>query len=338
MKMGKNKIKILGLLVLIIACFSFSQARQNAGGNRRNIYVFCTNPEAIKDELTNIFEKKIFTTQMEKIFNLEPANIDEIQKYEYYHNHIFIITKMEYSPLKSFLNKLFDEKILEDKFSKKAAIFYRDDLFADNQRSIFILGENYDEINKILKNNSAKVYDIFNSLDWERTRNAVYFKGLNDDEIDELEDNAPFMIDVPETYWQYKKKFTKKYNFISWWLRTPDRVISVFWIPKGKKNVSKDLILDMRKFVANKFFDEDVIIEENLKYDKTTFANIDCGRIVSNWRNDKYVIGGCFRSYSFYNKEQETLYLIDLYIMAPGKRKEPLLRQLETIGASFRFR
>ena len=58
------------------------------------------------------------------------------------------------------------------------------------------------------------------------------------------------------------------------------------------------------------------------------------------WQNDRETrpAGGPFRSYGFYDLNTQRLYLVDMAVFAPGKKKLPYLRQLDVMAQTFKTR
>ncbi len=119
----------------------------------------------------------------------------------------------------------------------------------------------------------------------------------------------------------------------------PTRVLGIFWVDRETPPTlaDEDELFDMRAKYVWKRYDKD-----QMDRDKTVFAPARMGRYDSirmsgYWFNDEQVMGGYYETYFIFDDRQELLWAVDLLVLAPGKPKHPLVRELRALAETFRI-
>ncbi|HMB68882.1 MAG TPA: DUF4837 family protein [bacterium] len=126
-------------------------------------------------------------------------------------------------------------------------------------------------------------------------------------------------------------------RFVRVWHDAPVMQMFVAW-EDGRVDRSPQEWMEHRDALVRDFYDGDEVVQtwSQAKTGPSPFG--PAGVVLDGlWENDRYVIGGPFRSWAFYCREDDRTYLIDYSVYAPDRPKLPLLRVLEAVGRTLRF-
>ena len=120
----------------------------------------------------------------------------------------------------------------------------------------------------------------------------------------------------------------------------PQRWISVYYEPsEDPYELSKAWMLERRAEISDPYYDGDYVTDKiDLTVREVDFCGFPAIQLTGVWQNDSKSrpAGGPFRSYGFYDSNAQRLYLVDIAVFAPGKKKLPYLRQLDVMARTFR--
>lgn len=186
-----------------------------------------------------------------------------------------------------------------------------------------------------LLNQSEEIYKKFEDYHFKRLERILY-SGDEQIEAEEfLSKEYGWKVRIPYSYQIVQR--SKQSNFV-WIKRTePSRSLFIFRIPGEESMITEDWIHCIRDSIATVYFDGDSISIQDTYTLQTEFNGISAMKMVGIWQNHQQIIGGPFRTYTFYDKDSGYIYLIDISVVAPGKRKKPYLDQLEVIASTFKF-
>lgn len=125
-------------------------------------------------------------------------------------------------------------------------------------------------------------------------------------------------------------------QFVRLWHDAPVMQLFVSW-EDGKVERTPDEWLKRRDRLVHDYYQGDEVVRPwSVTSTGTTPFGPPGVHLKGLWENDKYVIGGPFRSWAFWCPEDDRTYLIDYSVYAPDRPKLPLLRVLEAVGRTFR--
>jgi len=135
--------------------------------------------------------------------------------------------------------------------------------------------------------------------------------------------------------WMIDDRFAGE-NFVRVWRDAPVAQLFVSW-EAGHVERSPEEWLKRRDELVRRFYDGDEVVFSwsETKAGKSPFGP-DGVKLEGLWENDRYVIGGPFRSWAFYCPQDDRTYLVDDSVYAPDRSKQGLLRTLEAVGRTFR--
>lgn len=287
--------------------------------------------EAIK--LKHLLEKDVLTVQWEKSFEVEVI-IFSGKREDLSHKNIIILDYL--SPKSRLEGKI--KAVAGNDFARlkngEKTFVTKFDLWATGQVVMVITALTKNDLDLLIDRESDRIFDLVESRVQARLDRALFYPGEQKDVSERLRANYGWTLRLPTGY-EVNEKFAKD-GVIKILKDQPARMITVWALPASQSR-SIDW-LDLKRRLAWEYWDEDAIVEENLKIQDGKLGSRTATVISGRWENKKYTIGGIFETYCFECKECRYYYLIDLAVFAPGLAKLPLLRELRAIASTFTCR
>lgn len=119
----------------------------------------------------------------------------------------------------------------------------------------------------------------------------------------------------------------------------PTRILGVFWNDRGAPltMADEDEMFAIREDYVFKRYDSEKMDRDRVKFEPVRLGRYDCIRMSGYWYNEEEVMGGYFETYFIYDNRAELLWSVDLLVLAPGKPKHPMVRELRALAETFRL-
>jgi hypothetical protein len=201
--------------------------------------------------------------------------------------------------------------------------------------AIFLSSANKKQLLQNLTNYSERIYTEMEKYHFQRLNKIMYSDNEQYDVENYLASTFGWKIRIPYEFQVVKK--SDDYNFI-WIKRTdPSRSIFVYRMKGDSALINEEWLIDKRNELATKYYEGDSVDTEDTYALYTRLSKFSALKLVGVWQNHQQILGGPFRTYAFYDSKNSYIYLIDISVVAPGKRKKPYLDQLEVIARTFQF-
>jgi len=113
----------------------------------------------------------------------------------------------------------------------------------------------------------------------------------------------------------------------------PARFVLVHWMPAAEAPSSPEALLELRDRLGRIYYDGDYVLKERSGAEAGSLDGEPATLLQGIWQNDKYVIGGPFRSFGF--RRGDRYFLIDVSVFNPPGAKLPYLREVLAIARTF---
>jgi hypothetical protein len=120
----------------------------------------------------------------------------------------------------------------------------------------------------------------------------------------------------------------------------PTRILGVFWSERASAPTlaDQDELFSIRADYVWKRYDKDQMDRDRVVFESAKLGTNDAIRMSGYWFNDEQVMGGYYETYFVFDPRVELLWAVDLLVLAPGKPKHPLARELRALAETFRTR
>jgi hypothetical protein len=329
---------IFQIIIFLLTLFYTScDLKKQSIGDFDLIHVFADSSiyKKVSPALEQVFDQYIYTPRAEKSFYLQWEPIEKLSIYQFQKNLLFIGLFNQEDPASIYVMKMLSSEVQKTILDGGIFHIFQQDLFAKNQLSIILFAPN---ITQLMENIERFGDDIFKKLEeyhFKRLEKNMFSIEEQKDVENYLADNFGWKIKVQ---YEYKLvKHTEDGSFV--WLRKirPDRNIFVYRFKTSGFDDSENMLYDVRDSLTTLYFEGDSIVREDSYSIQTEFSAYPALKVLGVWKNKKYLIGGPFRMYTFFDHNSNFQYFIDISVVAPDKRKKPYLDELEVIANSFQF-
>jgi hypothetical protein len=119
----------------------------------------------------------------------------------------------------------------------------------------------------------------------------------------------------------------------------PTRILGVFWVDRKDPPTmgDEDELFAIRAGYVWERYDNDEMDRSRVVFEPARMGSYDSIRMSGYWYNDEQVIGGYYETYFIHDERADMLWAVDLLVLAPGKLKHPLVRELRALAETFRI-
>ncbi|MDP8268846.1 MAG: DUF4837 family protein [Candidatus Tenebribacter davisii] len=350
MKNSYTMIIIAGIcLLLIMGCSSEDNIHKTKSksidihkpmswGHKQTVYVFADDNvwKYASGHLKQTLERDQFTTENEKVFVVKRVPIGNLENFYKFNNLIFFCNLESNDDVSSYIKEIMGEKVKAEVKKNKVAMYAKDNVWANDQFVLFILGDNEHDLltfNILQLNNT---FDLFKEKLFDRIRGQLYKTPVYSDNRFEA---FPWELKLPKKYVLYKNDTAN--NFISFIARLrnkPDRYIAVYFQEISKEDFNRDWLRDSRRRLIWKYYDEDEFFDRDVKLGKYSLAEHKGWFLSGRWQNKKFAVGGAFQSFAFYDEVNGKAYLVDNSVYYPSGEKLEALYELEIISNTLKLK
>ena len=335
--MLKRVLHNLILISLIQILHSGCDYEPSSFGDFEKIYVFADSTlyDQVKPELGLTFDQFVYTPHSERSFYLDLQPLSMLETYQTRRNLLFIGLLNGRDEVSKFVTQALSENVQSTIRSGKVFEIFKSDLFATDQEVMFFTATDIANLKKNLSDRKDIIFNRLNTSYFQRLEKAMFLQGEQLEVEDYLAGQYGWKIRVQYDYEIVKE--TDDNRFI-WFRRlNPDRCLFIYRFPYKNFDDEGRWIFQIRDSLTKVYFEGDSIDREDTYIQYINFHGMDAKKLIGVWQNRKYYIGGPFRTYAFADQDKKYMYLIDISVTAPGRRKKPYLDQLEVLANSFQF-
>ena len=329
-------IRTISIFIVIIFSIACDFKKQSVG-EFDIIYLFADSSlyNKVSPVIEQTFDQYVYTPRAEKSFYLQCEPLEKLNVYKMHKNLMFIGLFNGEDAVSLYLMKMLSSDVQYKLLDGNVFHILQEDLFAKDQMAIILFAPN---ITQLIENIRLYSDDIFNQAEqyhFKRLEKNMFLIGQQKDLENYLSENFNWKVRI-----QYEYKIviqSEDGNFV--WLRKlqPDRNFFVYRYPAAAFNDSEDYLFNLRDSLTTQYFEGDSIVREDTDILETKFNGYKALKLKGVFKNTKYLIGGPFRSYTFFDDSSQYQYIIDISVVAPAKRKKPYLDELEVIANSFQL-
>jgi len=295
-----------------------------------------TDWEALQGSLRGACEHVVRTPQIEKTFSLKYVQKKDFDRYTGF-RYLILTGTLE---SKGKIGKL-TQKVISDPEIKKGVekgkyyVFVENDQWARDQLMAVVVGKDIPTLREKIEANANFLYAIFDTDFNRRLKKEMFDRGERKKIEKHLISSYGWNLRIQHDYF-LAQEFPKE-GFL-WFRRMyPERWIFVRWIDGGDTTLlNPKWVIGERNRIGSKYYGGDRVADKYFFSYRSTFLGRIAQITSGLWENDAKIAGGPFKNYTFYDPLSRRVYMIDLAVFAPGRKKMPFLRQLEVIAHSFK--
>jgi len=338
-------VKRILLLLCIMIILSCSTGKEDSSSNRKtdirkpmswghqqSIYIFADSKiwRYAKKPLKESLERVQFTTENETYFTTEYIDFSKLEQFYKFNNLIFFCNISSDDEVSKYVKSIMGEKVTEEIEENTIGIYPQYNLWASDQQIIFLLGNNEENLLKLNILQADRIFNLFKDKLYERIGIKLYKYKTHPSN---LFAGYPWKIELPKTYMIYKED--RDNNFNSYLARNrdkPDRFIAVYYEKIEKELMTRDWLKEKRASLVWNYYDEDEFKDRDIRIENHDIGDHKGWKLSGRWQNMKFLVGGAFQSFAFYDDLNGRAYLIDNSVYFPEGYKLTSLMELEIIS------
>jgi hypothetical protein len=332
-----RKVFCRSILLMLLIGGSGCIEKSDSIGDGTDIYVIADSADwaFLEPTMIEIFQREILTPQPELVFNLiqvSPANFSQHAK----RKNLILAGALEAEG--SVVSKVGLSAEVKQRVAEGTAfVFPKHDQWSKNQLLVVLVSNTLPELQQKMIENREFLHDLFEEKLIDETVREMYGR-LEQVKVEkELLERFGWSVRVQHDYMINIERPQDRFVMLRRSLPGRERWLFVHWIDNGDSSViTPEWATGTRNRLTEKFYEGDRIHPKYTKIDTVDFLGRRALKLEGLWENEVKIIGGPFRSYSFYDAASQRVYMIDLAVLYPGGKKEPFLRQLDVMAHTFK--
>jgi hypothetical protein len=225
---------------------------------------------------------------------------------------------------------------VEQVLHQGARILKKSDRPAANQFTLVVTAPDADALRAAIDARGDEINGILEESCRERLRRHL-LKRRNEKITADLSRKYGFEVQVPTVYRILSDESDPPGVEII--REPPTRILGVFWTDRGTAPTiaEEDELFSIRAAYVWKRYDKDEMDRDRVIFEPARLGRYDAIRMSGYWYNDEQVIGGYYETYFIFDERADLLWAVDLLVLAPGKPKHPLVRELRALAETIRF-
>ncbi|MBM3320977.1 MAG: DUF4837 family protein [Candidatus Eisenbacteria bacterium] len=334
-----NRVRfLLALSLLHAGMISVSCERlMPALGSYDEIHVIADRrpSEEVMKPLRETFEIPFETVQEETLFHLNPVASKDLAEVDSRKNYLVLVDLSERGPAFHLAQKTLGAAPLDEAGrSGKASYLFVDNAIARYQTHAFLIAERASAFPQAARANGRAIRDGFLQSNRRRILEFLLFRGENLTLARTIHERFGWTIQMPAPFEESAEHVDA--GFFSMKMDRPGRLLFVYWADGCENLPDTSRVVALRDSLGMLYYDEDYVERSRTTAFMGTFQGRPAVRVHGLWQNEKYTIGGPFRSIAFRDENRGRLYLLDYAVYAPGIAKKYYLWELESVIETFR--
>ena len=317
--------------LLLLSC---GHLPEGVGSNHEVMVMIDENQwPRFRGALQEVFEKKVFTAQEERVFTVRRGRPEEFDFYKKWKNLILLATFDHPGPTAELMEQFLSAEAREKVAGGEAYLFVRKNVWAQGQEVFFLAAQTEEELTERLAENSDHLFELMEAALNAKITGIIYEQGRQPELERRLFEDYGWTLRIPEGYSVVKELPAERFVWIR--RQQPQRWIFVHWESSPDVAFTAQECIRWRDRVGEKFYEGDRVVPDYVAAEEMAFAGRRALKIAGIWENKELLVGGPFRTYCFYDQDAGRRYMVDAAVHAAGTEKEPYLRQVDLIIGTF---
>jgi len=277
-----------------------------------------------------------YYVDVEETFRVTPVKASEMEDFPAYKNIVICGVLDSSSDVGQLIIRSIGEAGVERVWQEGARILKKEDEPVHNQLTVVVTATDGDALRGAIAERGGEVRNILEDSCRQRLRRHL-LKRRNESVAADLYKQYGFHVEVPSLYRLLKYKSVPP--GIELIREPPTRILGVFWADRdtAPTMADEDELFALRADYVWKRYDEDEMDKDRVVFEPARLGAYDAIRMSGYWYNDASVMGGYYETYFVFDPQAELLWAVDLLVLAPGKPKHPLVRELRALAETFSY-
>ncbi|MGD8414989.1 MAG: DUF4837 family protein [Candidatus Latescibacterota bacterium] len=287
--------------------------------------------------VTPLVAKEIdYYTDTELEFKITPIKASEMDDYPAFKNILLCGELSSTTTVGQTIIDMIGNAGVDQVRNDGAAILKKQDRPVKNQFTLIVTAVDRESLADLIARRGGELAPNLEAGARERLRRHL-LKRSKPELTQRLYNEFGFRVQIPSLYRMLSDE--PKPPGVELIREPPTRILGVFWAQRDNPPTmgDKEELFDMRATYVWERYDKDQMDPERLVFEPARLGPYDCIRMSGYWYNDEEVLGGYYETYFIYDERVDLLWAVDLLVLAPGKPKHPLVRELRALAETFRI-
>jgi hypothetical protein len=330
--------RLFSVFTVIIALSSACDYKNDSYGNFDEIVVIADSALYLKvrPQVEQIFDRYIYTPHVERSFLLNYQAYERLGIFQMRRNLLFLALLDAEDPVSKYISNVLSKEVKDAIRSGRIFQIFHRDFFASDQMAMILCAENASDLEEKMKNQADAIYTKLEEYHFERLAKIMFLRAEQTLLEEYFANTMGWEMRIQHDYFVAQESSDK--NFV-WFRRLkPDRSLFVYRQKASSLPEGEEWLIHLRDSITTQYFEGDSVETSDTYILRITFNDRPALKMIGVWQNHQLLVGGPFRTFAFHDPNKNYIYLIDIQVVAPGKRKKPFLDQLEVMARSFRIR
>lgn len=277
-----------------------------------------------------------YYTDTELAFRVTSIEATEVDDYPAFKNILLCGVLSSTTTVGQTIIDMIGDSGVEQVRSEGALILKKQDRPVKNQFTLVVTAVDRESLLGLIERRGGEVVPILEEGARVRLRRHL-LKRKNTELSDQLYQDFGFRVQIPTLYRLLSDE--SEPSGVELIREPPTRILGVFWTDRDEAPTmaDEDELFDSRADYVWKRYDKDQMDPERVVYEPARLGRYDAIRMSGYWYNDEEVLGGYYETYFVYDDRVNLLWAVDLLVLAPGKPKHPMVRELRALAETIRF-
>ena len=288
--------------------------------------------------LTPLIARELdYYVDMELQFRVTPIKASELDDFPAFKNIVLCGLLSSTTSVGQIIIDMIGESGVEQVRGEGARILKKQDRPVKNQFTLIVTAASTQSLVDVIEERGGELTSVLEESCRERLRRYLLKRdrpGLSE----QLYRDYGFRVQIP---WLYRLlSDDAEPPGVELIREPPTRILGVFWADRRKAPTlaDQDELFDIRADYVWKRYDKDQMDRGRAVFEPARLGPNDAIRMSGYWFNDEQVMGGYYETYFVFDDRAKLLWAVDLLVLAPGKPKHPLVRELRALAETFRVR
>lgn len=330
-----NQTTGLWILLLLAAgmlggCGTFKPAA-NEGESMVVIAVEDGVRRMTEDLVSELFRDELMTPLAEPRYQLRFASDDSLGFVTRWPNVLLLGTLDGSDAISQRIARMLDSEAEAQVRAGDTRVFRQRDVWARGQTVVVATAPTINELAVWLRENGEVMVDLLAEDRRARMHKRIYSSYEQTELADSLREEHGWSLRIPHDYLLTSSK--RDPSFVRLRRMYPDRFITIGWRPGSADSLSAETLVRWRDELGLTYPDSSRTNTMVLDSAWTTLGGVQALEVHGIWETYGPLGGGPYVAYLLH--KNGTLYLVDGKVFAPDRDKEPFIRHLEVVLATF---
>jgi hypothetical protein len=281
-----------------------------------------------------VIGRNVLAPWTEPAFSIDRVGGDRFSAVKSWRNLVLLADLSRPGATTGLVTRIVGETVIREfQEGRRTHIFYSD-LWARGQTVLVLAGTGEEVLAAAIGGRGDEIYSALEQRVTRQILALLYVAGEQESFARRTAETYGWSLRIPNGY---RIGEDPDARFVRFFMREGgSRLLFVHWQEPASALPSPESCLATRGRLAATYYDGDFIDSSRTAVQWADFQGRRALRLSGIWQNDKYMIGGPFRTYCFLDEGR--VMMIDLAVFDPMGSKQALLRQLEAIALTFRDR